>query len=69
APYAVTPKPGATGSTPLDWFELNYSLEPTAFTIKTTLKRLDKHGDLWKPVIGKGANLDKIIKKIYNSKL
>ena len=69
APYSVRPKPGATVSTPLEWKELNAKLDPTSFTIKTIFKRLDKKGDLWKPVIGKGANLDKIIKKIYNSKL
>ena len=28
------------------------------------LKRLDKKGDLWKPVLGKGADLDKILKKL-----
>ena len=69
APYSVRPRPGATVSTPLDWSEVNKKLNPSNYTIKTILKRLDKHGDLWKPVIGKGANLDKIIKKIYNSKL
>ena len=69
APYAVRPKPGAPVSTPLNWKEVNENLDPTSFTIKTIFKRLDKYGDLWEPVIGKGANLDQIIKKIYNSKL
>lgn len=69
APYSVRPKPGAPVSTPLHWEEVNDKLDPTAFTIKTIFNRLDKYGDIWKPVIGKGANLDKIIKKIYNSKL
>lgn len=67
APYSVRPKPGATVSTPLDWSEVNAKLDPTKFTIKNTLQRIDKKGDLWKPVIGKGVNLDKVIKKIYDA--
>ena len=64
APYSVRPKPGATVSTPLKWEEVNDKLDPAAFTIKTIFKRIEKYGDLWKPVIGKGANLAKILKKL-----
>ncbi len=67
APYSVRPRPGAPVSTPLDWGEVNTRLDVSKFNIKTILKRLDKKGDLWKPVIGKGANLDKAVKKIYNA--
>lgn len=65
APYSVRPKPGATVSTPLEWSEVNAKLDVSKFTIYNTLKRLEKKGDLWKPVIGKPVNLDKAIKKIY----
>ncbi|MEP7263122.1 MAG: non-homologous end-joining DNA ligase [Bacteroidota bacterium] len=64
APYSVRPKKGATVSTPLEWKEVNSKLNPAAFTIKNTLKRIEKKGDLWKPVIGKGVNLNQILKKI-----
>lgn len=64
APYSVRPKPGATVSTPLNWNEVNDKLDPADYTIKNVFKRLDKLGDLWKPVIGKGANLDKILRKL-----
>ena len=64
APYGVRPRPGATVSTPLDWSEVNAKLDPKAFTIKTIFKRLDKKGDLWKPVIGKGNDLAKALKKL-----
>ena len=64
APYSVRPKPGATVSTPLEWKEVNEKLLPSQFTLKNMLKRLDKKGDLWKPVLGKGADLDKILKKL-----
>lgn len=45
--------------------EVNAKLDVSKFTIYNTLKRLEKKGDLWKPVIGKPVNLDKAIKKIY----
>ena len=64
APYSVRPKPGATVSTPLEWSEVNDKLHPSQFTIKNMLSRLEKKGDLWTPVLEKGANVKKIIKKI-----
>jgi bifunctional non-homologous end joining protein LigD len=66
APYSARPKPGATVSAPLAWSEVNAKLHPSAFTIKTIFKRLDKKGDLWKPVLGKGANIEKVLKKLMN---
>ncbi|WP_286970078.1 DNA ligase D [Flavobacterium sp. UBA4854] len=67
APYSVRPKPGATVSTPLEWSEVNEKLHPSQFTIKNVLKRFEKKGDLWKPVLSKGANIKKIIHKLENS--
>jgi bifunctional non-homologous end joining protein LigD len=64
APYSVRPKPGATVATPLAWEEINNRLDPSRFTIKNTFKRLDEKGDLWKPVVGKGADLHKILKRM-----
>lgn len=66
APYSVRPKPGATVSTPLEWNEVNSKLHPSQFTIKNVLKRFEKKGDLWKPVLGKGANIKKILHKLEN---
>jgi bifunctional non-homologous end joining protein LigD len=62
APYSVRPKPGATVSTPLDWREVNSKLRPGQFTIKNTLRRLDKLGDIWTPVLDSGVDLLKAIK-------
>ncbi|WP_343707344.1 DNA ligase D [Flavobacterium sp.] len=67
APYSVRPKPGATVSTPLEWSEVNEKLHPSQFTIKNVLSRFEKKGDLWKPVLSKGANIKKIIHKLENS--
>jgi bifunctional non-homologous end joining protein LigD len=64
APYSVRPKPGAPVSTPLEWSEVNDKLHPSQFTIKNILNRLEKKGDLWTPVLEKGANVKNIIKKI-----
>ena len=62
APYSVRPKPGAPISTPLEWNEVNNKLDPSSFTIKNIFSRLEKKGDLWKPVISKGVNLEKALK-------
>ena len=64
APYSVRPKPGATVSTPLEWNEVNEKLHPSHFKIQNVLKRFEKKGDLWKPVLSKGANIKKIILKL-----
>lgn len=64
APYSVRPTPDASVSTPLHWDEVASGLKPTGFTIRNIHARLKKHGDLWKPVIGKGIDLTRILKKI-----
>lgn len=64
APYSIRPRIGAPVSTPLEWKEVNEKVSPLDFTMKNIMQRLAKKGDLWKPVIGKGVNLDKIIKKV-----
>ncbi|HVT01723.1 MAG TPA: DNA ligase D, partial [Patescibacteria group bacterium] len=64
APYSVRPKPGATVSTPLEWHEVNKKLLPTDFTIKNMMKRVDKVGDLWKPVLGEGIDIKKTLKNL-----
>lgn len=59
--YCVRPYPGAPVSTPLKWSEVKKGLNPLDFTIKTIMKRLDKVEDLFKPVLGKGIDLKKIL--------
>ncbi len=62
--YSVRPKPGATVSTPLEWSEVNESLDPKDFTIYTIFDRLKEKGDLWKGVLGKGADIGKALGKL-----
>ena len=44
--YSVRPMPGATVSTPLDWDEVNDTLDPSIYTMEAVLDRLDSYGDL-----------------------
>lgn len=64
AAYAVRPKPGATVSTPLHWEEVKKGLKMIDFTIKTVPARLKETGDLFKPVLGKGIDMEKALKKL-----
>ena len=63
APYSLRPKPGATVSMPLHWDEVKRGLKMTDFTIFNAIERIKSEGDLFKPVIGKGINLEKIVEK------
>ena len=49
--YSVRPKPGAPVSTPLRWDELTPSVRPRDFTMATALGRIERHGDLFAPVL------------------
>jgi len=60
--YSVRPKPGASVSTPLKWEEVKKGLHPSDFTIRNILPRLEKIGDIFKPVLGKGIDIEKALK-------
>ncbi|MBC7759166.1 MAG: DNA ligase, partial [Phormidesmis sp. FL-bin-119] len=62
-PYSLRPKPGATVSLPLHWEEVKPGLTMKQFTIFNTLDRLKVEGDLFKGVLGKGIDLEKVLKK------
>lgn len=64
APYSVRPKPHATVSTPLKWNELKKGLSPENFTIKNINKRLEKVGDLFEGIFGKGIDVKKCLKNL-----
>lgn len=59
--YSVRPKPGATVSTPLHWDEVKKGLKMTDFTIFNAIERINTVGDIFKPVLGKGIDLKKIV--------
>jgi bifunctional non-homologous end joining protein LigD len=64
APYSLRPKPGATVSTPLDWSEVKKGLTPKKFNINTINDRLKNVGDIFKPVLDKGIDMQKTLQNI-----
>ena len=64
APYSVRPTKEASVSTPLHWDEVNDKLDPSKFTIKNIFKRLDKEGDLWKPVLKQKVDIKAVLSKL-----
>ena len=60
SPYSLRPKPGATVSMPLDWDEVKKGLKLKDFTIQNAVQRVRELGDIFKPVLGKGINMEKI---------
>ena len=62
--YSLRPKPGATISTPLLWKEVKAGLTPQDFTINNIAKRVKKMGDIFSPILGKGIDLNKCLKKL-----
>jgi bifunctional non-homologous end joining protein LigD len=61
AAYSLRPKPGATVSMPLHWEEVRKGLQMKDFTIHNAIARAREMGDIFKPVIGKGIDLEKVI--------
>ena len=55
--YSVRPKPGAPVSTPLRWEELGEKVRPRDFGMREALQRVEKHGDLFEPVLHGGQAL------------
>jgi bifunctional non-homologous end joining protein LigD len=64
APYSLRPKPGVPVSTPLDWSEVKKGLTSTTYNARNIWDRLQTEGDLFKPVLGKGIDLDKVLSKL-----
>lgn len=64
APYSIRPKPGATVSMPLDWSEVKKGLKVSDFHIHNAVDRLKETGDLFKPVLGRGISIEKVLKKL-----
>jgi bifunctional non-homologous end joining protein LigD len=68
-PYSLRPKPGATVSMPLEWEEVKPGLQMKDFTIFNAIDRLKAKGDLFRGVLGKGIDLEKVLEqagKLYD---
>ena len=55
--YSVRPRPGAPVSTPLEWEELTEDVRPRQFGMREVLERVERHGDLYEPVLAGGQAL------------
>ena len=64
APYSLRPKPGVPVSTPLHWDEVKKGLTPTTWHINNIYERVRSEGDLFKGVLGKGIDLQKVLQKL-----
>ena len=63
APYSLRPKPGATASAPLHWEEVKKGLQISDFNINNIFDRVKYEGDLFKGVLGKGIDMEKLLKR------
>jgi bifunctional non-homologous end joining protein LigD len=68
APYSNRPKPRATVSNPQARDEVKKGLTMQDFTIHNAMDRIRETGDLFKPVLGKGIDIEKAIVKLQNLK-
>ena len=65
APFIVRPLPGATVSMPLLWEEVDQSLDPRAYTIKTALDRMERLGaDPMIPVLTESPDLEQVLQRL-----
>lgn len=64
APYSLRPKPGATVSAPLHWDEVKKGLKISDFNFFNMQGRVKDVGDIFGGVLGKGIDLEKVLKKI-----
>ncbi|RYY11162.1 MAG: DNA ligase, partial [Chitinophagaceae bacterium] len=64
APYSLRPKPGATVSMPISWTEVKPGLSMNDFHIWNALERIREKADLFKPVLGKGIVLEKVLSNL-----
>jgi bifunctional non-homologous end joining protein LigD len=65
--YSVRPKPGAPVSTPLRWDELGEKVRPRDFGRREALERIEKHGDLFEPVLRGGQSLAGALRRLTST--
>jgi bifunctional non-homologous end joining protein LigD len=56
--YSVRPTEHATVSTPVTWEEVESGIEIEDFRLDNVRQRLEKVGDLWKPLVAKRGRFD-----------
>lgn len=61
--YCVRARNGATVSTPLEWSELDSSLDPRDFTIATVPARFAQTGDIWRTAMKRRNSLATLLRR------
>lgn len=64
APYSIRPKPLATVSAPLHWDEVKKGLSIQQFKMQNIFERVQAEGDLFKEVLKKSIDLNKVLKAL-----
>jgi bifunctional non-homologous end joining protein LigD len=64
AAYCVRPRPHATVSAPLLWEEVKTGLQITDFTISNMPNRIAEKGDLFKPILEEGINMETALENL-----
>ena len=67
APYCVRPLPGAPVSTPLEWGELEVTLELGDYTIRTVPARVGEGGDPMGDVLRASPDLPQALRRLEES--
>ena len=67
ATYSLRPFAGAPVAAPVSADELEKTLRPESFNVKTIFERLKKSGDLWKTFCSSAQTLDEAVKKAATS--
>lgn len=62
--YSVRPKPATPVSTPIRWDELTPRLDPGRFTMDAVLRRVEREGDLFEPVLRGGQSLGAALRRL-----
>ena len=62
--YSVRPRQGAPVSAPLRWSELSEDIRPGDFTMEVVLDRIERHGDLYAPVLKLRQSLTQALAKV-----
>ncbi len=65
--YSVRPKAGAPVSTPLLWAELTEAVAPRDFTMAVALERIERHGDLFEPVLHRRQSLTPALHRLRSA--
>lgn len=66
APYVLRAHDGAPVATPLAWNEVKKGLTPDKFNIKNAVKRFQKVGDLFAPVLTNRQRIEEPVERLSN---